>query len=385
MKSFFLFFLFLSNYCFGQENKITIQGNISGLGSDTVYLWRYLMDDVDRTIRDTILARDGKFNYKLLLDKPTAMAVIPGKSFITRVSGRKYMPQGRFIELFVVPNDSITITGKLEPYYLEYIVDGSPINEKFSRLRKEYKTPEIEEAKIELLIDSLSAFPDTKEKRIELFGNRVSKRKEAAKIKMNFLKSNPDNEIAAYYLSEVSLDTIAWYYPKLTGNVRNGFFKNLLDKKYDTYLKYSAAKKAESELTPGKPAPDFVLSDLNGQQNKLSDFKGKMIVLDFWGTWCGPCMAEIPKLKSLQDSLKGKVTFISIACHDTKEAVEKNTKEHGIDWFQLLNTEENDVSVLYGIQAYPTKIIIDENMQIVERFIGVKEDFYKVMAKLTEQ
>jgi thiol-disulfide isomerase/thioredoxin len=342
------------------------------------------MTDANNIIKDTIVAMGGQFTYKVYLNEPAAFAILPNKSFVKRIEGNTYMPPGRFIELFVSPKDKLTITGQLKPYYLNYLVKGSYLNAAYSIKRTKYELPDIEIAKLELQIDSLSAFPDKKEEIQRLFDRRRKKQSEVTAIKLNYIKNNLDNDISAYYLSRLSLDTFAKYYPKLTNGVRNGYFKNLMNKKYNTYINYTAAKKAETELIPESLAPDFKLHDLNGKDFSLSSFKGQIIVLDFWGTWCGPCLAEIPRLKSFHDSMKSKVKLIGIDCKDKREEFVKVVKAHEINWLQLINTEDNDISLLYGVMAYPTKIIIDKDLKIVKRFVGVDEGFYSLIEELTK-
>lgn len=383
MKIILITFCFISTICYGQKNNINIEGDIKGIGNDTVFIWSYLISNPEGTIKDTIFSKDGKFTYKTFLNQAANFAIIPNKSFIERRGGSKFMPQGRFIELFLSPGQNIRIDGKLEPYYLDYLAKGSALNEEYSLRRNNFKGLEIEISKIEILRDSLFAY-QTKEEQKKLFDQRKEMQNEVATTKLNFVSNNLDKDVSAYFLSRVSLNTFAEYYPKLSEKVRSGFFKGLLNNKYNSYLKYTAAQKAERDLVENKLSPDFHLSDINGNNYRLSNFRGNLIVLDFWGTWCGPCMAELPKLKALYDRLKTKVSFIGIACHDTKEDLKKIIKEHQINWLQLINSEENDISVLYGVQAYPTKIIIDKNLKIVKRFVGAEEEFYKLLNELTK-
>lgn len=385
MNKLLIFLLLLSNVLYAQNKSVIVQGNIQGLQNDTIFVWSYLLSESDNIKRDTIVSKNDKFNYKMNVNGPTAIAVLPKKSFIARVDGRDYMPQGRFIELFASPKDtSITVKGILEPLYLTYSVSGSKISQEYTAQRIRYKPLEIEIAKIELHRDSLSAFAGTKEESNRLFDLRIKKQNEEATIKVTYVNAHLNDDISAYLLSRLSLITFARNYPKLTEKVRHGFFKDMLDKQYQTYLNYTASKKAETELTQGAFAPDFKLTSIDGKQYSLADFKGQIIVLDFWGTWCGPCVSEIPKLKLFHDSLKKKVKLIGIDCDDKKQDLIRMVETHQINWLQLINSEENSVSVLYGIMAYPTKIVIDRNFKIVNRFVGISDEFYALIDELTK-
>ncbi|MBS1578063.1 MAG: redoxin domain-containing protein [Bacteroidetes bacterium] len=385
MKKLLLIICLISSYCYGQQNSVvTIKGEIQGIGNDTLYIWRYLTTDWNTIISDTITSKNNKFTYKLPAEAATVVAILPNKSFISRVSGGKYMPQGRFIELFVSPKENIKIMGKLEPLYLDYSVKGSHLNKEYATERTKYKIPEIEVAAIELRRDSLSAYPEKKEENNKLFNERIKKQSEVEAIKIKFINNHLNNDLSAYLLSRLSLKTFAELYPKLTEKVRQGYFKSMLEQQYRTYLDYAASKKAETELTGGTFAPDFKLTSVDGKQHSLSDFKGQIIVLDFWGTWCGPCVAEIPRLKSFHDSQKAKVKLIGIDCKDTKQDLIRMIGTHQIDWLQLINSEDNDASVMYGIMAYPTKIVIDKNFKIVKRFVGINDAFYQLLDELTK-
>ena len=122
------------------------------------------------------ISKSDKFNYEMNVNGSTAIAVLPKKSFIVRVDGSKFMPQGRFIELFASPKDtSIKVHGTLEPLYLTYSVTGSKVSREYATQRIRYKPLEIEIAKIELQRDSLSAFSGTKEESNKLFDLRIEK------------------------------------------------------------------------------------------------------------------------------------------------------------------------------------------------------------------
>jgi thiol-disulfide isomerase/thioredoxin len=117
-------------------------------------------------------------------------------------------------------------------------------------------------------------------------------------------------------------------------------------------------------------APAFTLSDINGKMVSLSDFKGKLIYLDFWASWCGPCLKEIPPSKKLQQQLKDfeEIVFINISFdHDTtrwREVVEAK-KMTGI---QLISPRGKESEVLknYDVMTIPRFFIIDKNGMIID-------------------
>lgn len=121
-------------------------------------------------------------------------------------------------------------------------------------------------------------------------------------------------------------------------------------------------------LYAGKPAPDAVAFDINGKTYKLSDFNGKVLYIDVWATWCGPCKREIPHLKTLEAEYHGKnIEFISISTDRDLNAW-KNfiTKESmtGLQLHQSDNPSES-MSYLYMVNSIPRFILIDQNGVIV--------------------
>ena len=123
------------------------------------------------------------------------------------------------------------------------------------------------------------------------------------------------------------------------------------------------------------PAPNWDLKDLNGKSVKLSDFKGKVVILDFWATWCPPCRAEIPHFVELQNQYKDKgLVIVGVSLDEGGPAVVSSfVKEQKINYPIVMGNE--DVSTAYGnIQAIPTTFVIDTNGNIVGRHEGFTEE-----------
>ncbi|HUJ08494.1 MAG TPA: TlpA disulfide reductase family protein [Verrucomicrobiae bacterium] len=123
----------------------------------------------------------------------------------------------------------------------------------------------------------------------------------------------------------------------------------------------------------GKKAPDFALPDLAGKTVRLSHFKGKVVVLDFWATWCGPCRKEIPNFIQLQRQYADKgFTMLGIALDEEGAAVVKPfVQQFGINYPVVLGNSQ--VATAYGgIQAVPTAFLIGPDGRILKTFIGAR-------------
>ncbi|MBN2617541.1 MAG: TlpA family protein disulfide reductase [Spirochaetales bacterium] len=121
------------------------------------------------------------------------------------------------------------------------------------------------------------------------------------------------------------------------------------------------------------PAPDFKLVNLESKNVSLSDYKGKIVVLNFWASWCGPCVQEMPSLENLS-KLSNDLNFVVLAVNvgETKETVSSFIKDKGYEMNILLDSNKA-VSNNYGIRSIPTTYILDKNGNIVAGKLGSYE------------
>jgi len=126
----------------------------------------------------------------------------------------------------------------------------------------------------------------------------------------------------------------------------------------------------EIEEIMGSPAPTFELKDLSENKVSLSDFKGKVVLINFWATWCIPCREEMPSLNRLFNRFKKRgFVVLGISINSPKRSVEAFLKEVPVD-FHILLDRSSKVSRDYRVFAYPTTFLIDRRGRLRERFIG---------------
>ena len=121
----------------------------------------------------------------------------------------------------------------------------------------------------------------------------------------------------------------------------------------------------------GKPAPEFSLPDLEGNKVELSTMKGKVLILDFWATWCPPCKEEIPHLVALQSKYRDQGLQIVGLSLDKGGAgdVKPFADEHDVNYTMLI-ADDVTAKSYGGVSMIPTTFVVDRNGVVVKRFLG---------------
>jgi peroxiredoxin len=134
----------------------------------------------------------------------------------------------------------------------------------------------------------------------------------------------------------------------------------------------SSTNAATKDSKERKPAPEFTLTDANGKSVKLSDYRGKVVLLNFWATWCGPCTLEIPWFIEFQQEYKSRgFEVLGISMDDDGwAAIKPYVAEHKMNYRVLLGNDS--VSELYGgVDALPTSFIVDRDGKIASVHVGL--------------
>lgn len=148
----------------------------------------------------------------------------------------------------------------------------------------------------------------------------------------------------------------------------------------------AGAKKLQAALQPGATFPDFNETDINGKPFTLANYKGKVVLLDFWATWCGPCRAELPNVLETYNKYHSKgFEIMGISLDENKEKLVQFIKDKNIPWQQYFDGKgwENKLGQKYGITAIPATFLIDGQGKIVARDL-YGEELTKAVAKAME-
>lgn len=117
---------------------------------------------------------------------------------------------------------------------------------------------------------------------------------------------------------------------------------------------------------PGSVAPNFTCPDIEGKMHSLTDYRGKVVLIDLWATWCAPCKGQIPYLQKLEEELQGRdIVFVSISIDRNKKDWEKFLKNNKMTGIQLYAETDSGVAESYKIEAIPRFIVVDKQGNIV--------------------
>ncbi|MDE7375011.1 MAG: TlpA family protein disulfide reductase, partial [Odoribacter sp.] len=201
---------------------------------------------------------------------------------------------------------------------------------------------------------------------------------------MNFIRNNPKSFVSAMNL----LEHYAWFDENEIEQIYEQFPASLKMTQYGRVLKRKLD--AGRPFRTGTSIQHFTKKDMNGKSVSSARWKGKYVLLDFWGSWCGPCRASHPHLKELYKKYGAKMVFVNVAQENAKDLAKARSlwkqavAEDGLTWTQVLNNEGFEACnllELFHISSFPTKILIDPEGRIAGRYVGATTD---IDQKLTE-
>lgn len=201
--------------------------------------------------------------------------------------------------------------------------------------------------------------------------------------RMELIRQYPDRDPSATLVTELPSHMTQNAIALLTPRVRNGRMSAMIDNALAQADSKQKMALAEKQMSKGKPAPDFKLKDLNGNERTLASFRGKYVLLDFWGSWCIWCIKGFPELKESYEKYKDRMEVVGIDCNDTDEKWRNAVKQYELPWTNLYNPKSG-TSVLtdYAVKGFPTKILVSPDGLIHRVVVGEDPSLYTYLDEL---
>nr|WP_314755154.1 TlpA disulfide reductase family protein [uncultured Prevotella sp.] len=293
-----------------------------------------------KTQEDTVLTNNGKFCYDMVLKAPAIMNICTPAAIEDR-SAEAASQIERFV---IVAGDTMICKGYKE-------IEGTLFFRQYAKARKFIKSPD--------------------------YRNSESKYKAI----VDYIKNNKSDEACVALITDYSVSPVMneekmkEAFALLSSDVQNGRMRPLFDFMMDR-IKTKQEKKIKETTSIGELAKDFILKDIDGKDVQLSAFRGLYVLLDFWGSWCTPCMRDILKLKEFYEKNKGKLVVIGINCQDVETRWKKAVKANQMTWHNVFAPKNGQVEKDYSIHAYPTKILISPDGYILNFSSNAYSDIY---------
>lgn len=333
------------------KSKFTIEGKFENTGAENkVYLFGMSNNDM-MVLDSTVLSPKGEFKFT---------RVSPESDFF-----RINIGQNEYI-IIAKNGDEINFSADLSDKTLNYKISGANDSEKlteFNALKHKYST-KVEDIKAEFE-RKVAENPNERDNLVKQITPKYMKAVEDVNAAVvRFANENTNSLVSFYAISLVNPtgneSALVSYAEKVSNELKkNTAVKNFVEK----------VQKLK-QVQVGQQAPAFTIPGIDGKEIKLSDFKGKYVLVDFWASWCAPCRQENPNVVKAYHKFKNRnFTILGISLDKDKAAWAQAIKQDALTWAHAseLNDFEGATVRLYQIEAIPSSFLIDPTGKIIAR------------------
>ena len=366
----------------GCAPKHNLEIRLNGFRNDTLILGvmplsDYIADNYDNIQIDTLVAQNGVIKTNICTDDSAKYFQLIASQLSVR-EGRMTLPTpAGIIRNFITADDKIRMDVTLFDEYIEVAVTrGSEANRDIANVRNQYR--KLAADYFSLLIGNSGQELSRKE-RGEAIQSSLSAMDNAL---IESINNNPDKEASLYLLFNLALlpDDIVNHIEHLNPTLLSHEWEDV-NVLYEKTKQMCAVRcKAQRMIDENGAAFDFTSKDINGKEFTLSSLRGKWVVLDFWGSWCGPCMRGVPMMKMYYDRYRSKMEIVGIACNDKQEQWRKAVEKNEMSWINIFHPDDtlpaNSIMMNYAVTNFPTKVIITPEGRLYKVFVGETEEFY---------
>lgn len=355
MRNLFFGFALLGLFASCSADSYKISGKFEDLSSGTVYLRKIEAQGLSEV--DTAEVSSGAFVFEGKAEHPELYLI--------------FAEDVQEPIVFFLENSSIKITANTEKMD-EAVIKGSKLTDLFKQFNDNFPHIEKEEQMREEFMTAQSQQDQATMQSIMADMETIMEDRQT--YYKDFVKSNSNNAVGAFLALNMAQSLEYEEIEELLTNLEAALGEHPYVISLQEMMEpLKAQKEAEAALSIGNAAPDFTLTDLEGNEVSLSDFRGKYVFIDFWAAWCRPCREENPLLVEVYKQFAGEdFEIISVSLDQTEEAWRQAVQEDKLTWTQL-HDPANTAATSYMVQSIPNTWLLDKDGKIMHKQIRSAE------------
>jgi peroxiredoxin len=337
-----------------KEDGTVVQGTLTNAAEKMVYLEKFENQMIVKMDSVKILP-DGKFKLKAMGLKLDfyRLAIYPDQ----------------FAYLITDSTENISITGDGASLMKSAKISGSVNTELMRELDMKIIAMEGE---MDSIARSASANPQDTSGRGAAFKIFTEKKENYTKFLRGFIDQHPSSPANLNALSKLSMKDDFEYFKKVrdglkSSNIGNPQYVEYLDKQI---VGYESQMAVENALAPGNMAPELTLNTPEGATVSLSSLKGKIVMIDFWASWCKPCRQENPNVVKIYNKYKNSgFEILGVSLDENKDKWVDAIKQDALPWPHISDLKgwQSAAAQVYGIQSIPFTVLVDKDGKIIDK------------------
>ncbi|MBD5356702.1 MAG: TlpA family protein disulfide reductase [Bacteroides sp.] len=274
-----------------------------------------------------------------------------------------------FITLYVTPEETITANVvSFSPF--DYTLAGSALIEGINEVDAISEPFEKRQQQL------MASGQPSQEQMMGIYNDYLNALKE-------YIDENITSPNSLYAVMNLQGEDFITAFDRLSERAKSSILYPLAEAQYAGEKESLEKERRQQEMASGDiMAPDFILKDLEGKDVSLAQFKGKWVILDFWGSWCIWCIKGFPELKEAYEKYKDELVIVGIDCNESEEAWKAGVAKYELPWVNVYCPQGNPLLEQFGIQGFPTKAIIDPEGKIRNITTGHNPEFFTILSNL---